>query len=66
MITALLIILVISQVISLWLIIVIGMNQETNHKILYKHQHSMWDDIIQIERNLRAIQRQLDVDEMEN
>jgi len=66
MITALLTLLIISQVISLWFIIVIGMNQETNHKILFKHQHNMWEDVIQIERNLRAIQRQLDVDEMEN
>ena len=66
MITAIIIILVVSQVVSIALIIQIGKNQETNHKILFKHQHNMWEDVIQIGRTVRAIQRQLDVDEMEN
>ena len=61
MITAILIILVLSQVISIALIFIIGKNQETNYNILYKHHHSMWDDIIQIERNVRAINKKIDL-----
>jgi hypothetical protein len=50
MITAILIILVLSQVISIALIFIIGKNQETNYNILSKHHHSMWDDLIDIRR----------------
>lgn len=63
MITAILIILVISQVISIALIIQIGKNQETNYNILYKHQHNMWDDITQTRRTVRTIDRKIDLNE---
>ena len=63
MITAILTVLIISQVVSLWVILDIKMNQKTNHNILYKHQHSMWDDVIQIGRTVRTIDRKIDLNE---
>ena len=66
MIIGILTVLIISQVVSLWLILDIKMYQKTNHKILYKlykHQHSMWDDITQIGRTVRTIDRKIDLNE---
>lgn len=54
MIAVILIILVVSQIVSIGLIITIGKNQETNHRIHYKIEHAMWDDITEIERTVRA------------
>ena len=63
MITAILIILIVSQIVSIGLIITIGKNQETNHRINYKTQDGMWDDITQIRRTVKAIQLYLADDE---
>ena len=63
MITAILIILIFSQVISIALIIQIGKNQETNFQIFSKVQGDQWDDIIQIGRTVRAIDRKIDLNE---
>ena len=52
MITGILIIL--SFAVNCILLVYIRQEQEINHKILYKHQHSMWDDITQIGRTVRA------------
>lgn len=60
MITAILIILILSQVISLALIIQIGKNQETNFQIFSKVQDDQWDEIIQIGRTARAIDRKIE------
>ena len=60
MIIAILIILILSQVISLALIIQIGKNQETNFQILSKVQGDQWDDTIQIGRTVRAIDRKIE------
>lgn len=66
MIVAILAITFVSLGVNLILLFDIKWSQETHHRIHYKHQHSMWDDITQIGRTVRAIQKQLDVDEMEN
>ena len=49
--------------INLILLVIIRWDQDYNHKILYKHQHSMWDDITQIGRTVRAIDRKIDLNE---
>ena len=41
----------------------IGINQESNYKSLYKHPQPMWDDVIQIRRTVRAIDRKIDLNE---
>ena len=63
MITGLLIILILSQVISIALIIQIGKNQETNFQISAKVQVDQWEDIVQIERRVRAIDKKIDLNE---
>ena len=63
MITAILIILILSQVISIALIIQIGKNQETNFQIFSKVQVDQWEDITQIGRTVRAIDRKIDLNE---
>ena len=63
MITVILIILIVSQIVSIGLIITIGKNQEINHRINYKTQDGMWDDITQIKRTVRAIDRKIDLNE---
>lgn len=60
MITAILIILIVSQIVSIGLIITIGKNQETNHRINYKTQDEMWDEITQIRRTVRAIDKKIE------
>ena len=60
MIIGILIILILSQVISIALIIQIGKNQETNFQISAKVQVDQWEDITQIERTVRAIDRKID------
>jgi hypothetical protein len=63
MITGILIILILSQVISIALIIQIGKNQETNFQISAKVQVDQWEDIVQIERRVRAIDKKIDLNE---
>jgi hypothetical protein len=38
----------------------IGMNQETNHKIHYKIQDDMWDEITQIRRTVKGINEKVE------
>ena len=45
------------------LLMEIGKNQESNYSSLYKHQHNMWDDITQIGRTVRALDRKIDLTE---
>ena len=61
MITGILIILILSQVISIALIIQIGKNQETNFQISAKVQVDQWEDIVQIERRVRAIDKKIEL-----
>ena len=63
MIIGILIILILSQVISIALIIQIGKNQETNFQISAKVQVDQWEDIVQIERRVRAIDKKIDLNE---
>lgn len=60
MITAILIITCLSVLINFFLLMTIGMNQETNHKIHYKIQDDMWDEITQIGRTVRAIDKKIE------
>lgn len=65
MITGILIILTFA--VNFILLVLIKQQQEISHSILHKILHDMWDtDITQIRKTVRAIQRQLNVDEMEN
>ena len=61
MIIGILIILILSQVISIALIIQIGKNQETNFQISAKVQVDQWEDIVQIERRVRAIDKKIEL-----
>ena len=63
MIIAILIITCISLVMNFILLMEIGKNQESNYSSLYKHQHNMWDDITQIGRTVRALDRKIDLNE---
>mgnify|MGYP003655380897 CR=1 FL=1 len=58
MITGILIIL--SFAVNFILLVYIKQQQEINHKSNYRTQHSMWDDITQIERNVRAIDKKIE------
>ncbi|BAQ92810.1 hypothetical protein [uncultured Mediterranean phage uvMED] len=51
------IILILLQAIMLYIVITIGVNQETNHKSNYRTQDDMFDEITQIRRTVRAIDR---------
>ena len=63
MIIAILIITCISVVMNFILLMEIGRNQEINYSSVYKHQHDMWDDITQIKRRVRAIDKKIDLNE---
>ena len=63
MIIAILIITCISVVMNFILLMEIGRNQESNYSSVYKHQHNMWDDIVQIGRTVREIDRKIDLNE---
>ena len=54
------ILIILSFAVNCILLVYIRQEQETNHKILYKHQHSMWDDITQIGRTVRAIDKKIE------
>tara|TARA_B100001093_G_scaffold285141_1_gene272254 strand:- start:697 stop:921 length:225 start_codon:yes stop_codon:yes gene_type:complete len=60
MIIAILIITCISVVMNFILLMEIGRNQESNYSSVYKHQHGMWDDITQIGRTVRAIDKKIE------
>ena len=57
------ILIILSFAVNCILLVYIRQEQETNQSILYKHQHSMWDDITQIRRTVRAIDRKIDLNE---
>ena len=61
MITGILIIL--SFAVNFILLVYIKRQQEINHKINYKTQDGMWDEITQIRRTVRAIDRKIDLNE---
>lgn len=60
MITAILIITCLSVLMNFFLLMTIGMNQETNHKIHYKIQDDMWDEITQIRRTVKGINEKVE------
>tara|TARA_R110000744_G_scaffold308984_1_gene416978 strand:+ start:115 stop:315 length:201 start_codon:yes stop_codon:yes gene_type:complete len=61
MIIAILIITCLSVLMNFFLLMVIGRNQEGNYRSLYKHH--MWDEITQIRRTVRGIDRKIDLNE---
>tara|TARA_R110000737_G_scaffold99775_1_gene133713 strand:- start:307 stop:504 length:198 start_codon:yes stop_codon:yes gene_type:complete len=58
MITAILITLVISTILNVFLLMIIGRNQEGNYRSLYKHH--MWDEITEIRRTVKAINEKVE------
>jgi hypothetical protein len=57
------ILIILSFAVNFILLVYIKQQQEINHSILYKHQHSMWDDITQIRRTVSGIDRKIDLNE---
>ena len=54
------ILIILSFAVNCILLVYIRQEQEINHKIHYKIQHDMWDDITQIGRTVRAIDKKIE------
>ena len=57
------ILIILTFIINCLLIVYTRQEQEWNFKILSKTQEHMWDDITQIGRNARAIDRKIDLNQ---
>ena len=57
------ILIILSFAVNFILLVYIKQQQEINHKINYKTQDGMWDEITQIRRTVRAIDRKIDLNE---
>ena len=57
------ILIILSFAVNCILLVYIKQQQEINHKINYKTQDGMWDEITQIRRTVRAIDRKIDLNE---
>ena len=54
------ILIILSFAVNCILLVYIRQEQEINHKINYKIQHAMWDDITEIGRTVRAIDKKIE------
>ena len=54
------ILIILSFAVNCILLVYIKQQQEINHKINYKTQDSMWDEITQIRRTVRAIDKKIE------
>jgi len=57
------ILIILTFIVNCLLLVYIRQEQEEYHKSLYKVQHHMWDDITQIGRTVRAIDKKIDLNE---
>ena len=57
------ILIILTFIVNCLLLVYIRQEQKEYHESLYKIQHHMWDDITQIGRTVRAIDRKIDLNE---